>query len=398
MKKTIFFWIFLLNCSSIIAQHSEGNLESIIIIDSLEKLVESQTLKIQELGDNQKQLEMKIRDLGIKQDFTLDIAGKIIDWSGFVLTASVFLFGIAAFVAKRRFDKIDELSKSYEENLRDAKNNYQLEFQQIQELKNLFENEQKSSTKLIFPLLEAQWLFYQGDFEEAIKSFKKAKKIKPDDLYITDKLSKVLVETGKINEAVEILEKALAIHKNDITLKRRLTQVYRRDGQFGTAEVMAKEILQQGNHAPTEYELGCIALFTGRYELAEKTLIEANKNYLKYNGDAKYWTFINLAIALEKQGKLKEAVVNANYAKEIVEENLKRRPKNPQLWLVLGLVNLIGTSKKYRKSIEAFQKAHEYSIPSTLAKSNKRRINLILESVENKSKDKILALLGLVKG
>ena len=118
----------------------------------------------------------------------------------------VLILGFAGYIASKRFNKVEELAKEYEKLLTAANERYSREIADIKNLKENFEKEKEVSLKLLFPLLEAQWFFYQGDFEKTIMSYKKAQLIQPNNVLINNKLNKILVETGRIEEAIKNLE------------------------------------------------------------------------------------------------------------------------------------------------------------------------------------------------
>lgn len=379
----------------------DKQLERNSIQDSLQELVYTQSQLIDSLMQEQGAIKKLVKDLDLKQDLALDTAGKIIDWSGWFFTIFAVLFTIftviitvAAFIAKKRFDQIDELKKEFETSLNEARSNFKDELKQINRLKTDFEEESKINMELLFPLLEGQWFFYQGDYEKAISSYQAAKKIKPDHPVIFNRLNKLLVETGRMEEAIEDLKLAVKNAPEDIDLKRRLAQSYRRNNEFGKAEILLKEILEKQNYAPAEYELGCIKLFSNQLGKAEQYFEMANRGFMNFDGNPRYWATVNLAIAQQLQNKTAEALNNAQEAQKVLQGFASKIPNNPQVWIYLGVSYLIGKRKAYQKAIDAFQKAKEFGLPHALAESAKARVDLLLTDISNKSKEKIMELLS----
>ena len=288
----------------------------------------------------------------------------------------VLILGIAGGVAANRFKNLDDTRKELDQLLIDTQNKLKTQIQALEDLKLEFQTDKEEAIKLLFPLSEAQWYNYQGDYQKSIEAYKKAQKIKPEDRLIADKLNKLLVEKGDTESAIENLEKILKIHQDDIQLNRRLVEAYRRNGDFDSAEVVINKVLKKFDHPALYYELGCIRLFSGRYLEAEQCFKNSNRFFFSNDGKYSYWVFANLSVTQELLGKEKEAIANSNKAVEILEKRVKITPKNPHIWSYLGLAYLVG-EKKYQKARFAYEQAIQFNLPNALASSLLERIELL---------------------
>ncbi|MEZ4772593.1 MAG: tetratricopeptide repeat protein [Bacteroidia bacterium] len=363
-------------------------------IEFLEKEVESfkETKKNilqlnNELEIKYRILENKIEGLNSTNQEKNDIAGKIIDWSAWLFSLMVLILGIAGWVAADRFSKIDLIRKELKELLGKTKTELDKQINEIEHLKAEFEREKEIAIDLMFPILEAQWFNYQGDFDKSISAYKRAQKIKPDYKLISYKLNKLLIEKGIFKEAIKNLEVLIEKYPDDIQLNRRLAEGYRRIGDFDSAEIVINKVLSKVDYPSVHYELGCIKLFSAKYKEAEESFKKANRFFFSEDGMYRYWVYVNLAIVQKLMGNQEESRLNSNKAIEILEPRTKSTPKNPHIWSYLALAYL-SEKDNYKKSLHAFEQAIQYNLPISLATSALDRVSLLVDHIENKIEKK----------
>lgn len=334
-------------------------------------------------------LENKIEELHQNNQEKIDFAGKIIDWSGWLFSLMVIILGIASWIATNRFSKLDETRKELERLLMRTEGQLASQIKEIENLKKEFQKEKEIAIELLFPILEAQWFNYQGDFDKSISAYKRAQKIKPDDKLIAYKLNKLLIERGELQEAIKNLETLIKKFPDNVPLNRRLAEGYRRIGEFDSAEIVIKKVLEKVDFPSMHYELGCVRLFSGNYSEAEDSFKNANRFFYSEDGRQRYWVYVNLSITQSLMNKKDQAEFNATEARKILESRIKTTPKNPHIWSYLGLAYLTG-KKNYQKALNSFKQAIEFRLPVSLAKSALDRILILHSESESKLVQKII--------
>lgn len=311
------------------------------------------------------------------RDEVLDIAGKIIDWSSMFFGMFVIILAIAGWIAAKRFSQIEELRKELEGLI--VKNKKRLEKYQVEldNIKTSFEEEKNTSLNLLFPVIEGRLHFYQGNYEKAIGKFRQAAKIRPDHPQIYDLLNTILMENGQINEAINNLENLRQKFPDNFDILYKLSEAYRRKNEFEKSKVLFNECLKlKSNDSQVFYNLGVISLFENDYIKAEQYFIEANKYSIINQGLLKYWIVTNLALAQNRLDKDAESIKNFKLAKQIIDENLSRRPNHPQLHGYKSLVLLCIDQKESDESLALMKQAIELGLQVELAKSILRRIKI----------------------
>ena len=386
--KYLFFVFFIFSVGTILCQN---NIEDHNLNQEFEKINKEFSEIQSELEIEIGILENKIEELHQNNQEKIDFAGKIIDWSGWLFSLMVIILGIAGWIASNRFSKLDETRKELEGLLKNTEGQLANQIEQIENLKKGFQEEKEIAIKLLFPVMEAQWFNYHGDFEKAISAYKRAQKIKPDEKLIANKLNKLLIERGDYDEAIGNLENLIKKYPNDIILNRRLAEGYRRMSQFDSAESVIEKVLKIDNHPSLHYELGCVRLFLGRYSEAEKSFTNANRFFYLEDGRPRNWVYVNLSIVQHLLNKKKEAEINAKKAREILESRIKTTPNNPQIWSYYGLSYLSGKTN-YQKALNAFKQATSLNLPKSLAKSALDRILILQKETDVKLVDEIVEL------
>ena len=334
-------------------------------------------------------LKNKIKELNSINNSKIDFAGKIIDWSAWLFSLMVIILGIASWIAANRFSKLDKIREELKEVLNQTKTQLNNQIREIENLKKEFKKEKEAAIELLFPVLEAHWFKYQGDYDKSISAYRRAQDIKPEDRLIAHKLNKLLIEQGEFNEAIRNLEGFVEKFPEDIQIHRRLVEGYRRSGQLDSAEIIIKNILDKTDDPAMYYELGNIKLLLKMFSEAEENYKKANRYYYKQEGTYKYWVLTNLALVQDILKKKEDATSNSKKAIDILENRIQITPKNPQIWAYLGLAYLIGGGKDYSKSYQAYKNAILHQLPLSLASSNFERLKLLNSNRKSKTSQKI---------
>lgn len=325
------------------------------------------------------------------------LADLIISWSGIIFTIFSVLVVGAGIYTGIQITEIRKMRIELDKILGEAKNSFSKQSADIEKLKISFDDEQKKSMKLLFPLIEGQFNFYQGDYDKALSAFLEAQKIDPDHPIIVRHLYRILSNLGRPQEAIQQLEYLLEKNPKDKAIKYRLAQSYRRNNQLDYAEKIVREAAEVDKFPPAIYEYGTIQLFKGNFEEAESNLLEANKLFLKEEGVYKYWVFINLSIAQLRLKKIAESKTNAAKAIEITTKLLKTAPKNPQYLANYALAKFI-SKEDLDDAINSLETSLSLSLPVEIARSGMEKLEILnIEFKEPKISEIIKTLVGYIK-
>ncbi|MEL6627402.1 MAG: tetratricopeptide repeat protein [Bacteroidota bacterium] len=326
-------------------------------------------------------------------------ANNIIAWSGFVLTALVFLIGAGAWFAGNRFRDIEKIKKELEIQLSESKEQISKEIQVISEIKAAltqsklrFEEERNQALKVIFPLMEGQWYYYQGNANLAIKAYEKAYEINPNEGQIYSRLSKLLMEKGNIHEAISLLKEVVQKFPDDLWLYSRLGQAYRRAGEFEKSEQAYRKALAiDGTMWHALYGLGRLAMVQRQFSEAEEFMQEGIDIHRMQEGTFPSWMGLNLALVQHCLGKVEDRDKNGKRSYEIHKEQLKRTPKNPKIHANMGIYHLM--RKEWREALKFFKTAEEVGFPLDFSRTYAVRVDLAVGNLSNKSIKEIRQIL-----
>ena len=322
-------------------------------------------------------------------------ANNIVAWTGFVLTAFVFLLGAGAWFTGNRFNEIEKIRRELKEVLEMRKKEIAEEKNTIQDLYAQFEQERDIRMKIVFPVLEGQWFYYQGNRDRAIAAFQEAYQLAPQESLIVEQLGKFFMEKGQIYEAIQLYE-PLVNSQPSALLWNRLAQAYRRVQRFDDAQkALMASLALEPDRVTALYELGRIYMDVDDFSNAEKYFSQAKHSHYAKHKTYPPYILINLALSQLALDREAEAMVNAELARPIIDGELAKRPGVADLWTYLGIYHLI--KKHDRSALSAFQKAQKASIPPGHIPSFKLRVNLATRNRKtNDSITQIHAILNKV--
>jgi len=305
-------------------------IQDLQIIDSL-ALNEIQNLKIS--AENTKNLSQ--------------IADSIISWTGIIFTIFAVILLVTSFYTGIQIREIRKTKKEVKRILADAKKVLKKQSRAIENLKKEFEKEKDLHLKLMFPLIEGELSFQQGDIRKALYHYNEAKEISPNHPSLK-KFSWLLINTGKFKEAIQNLEAQLKIIPDDKEAIYYLAHAYRRNNQIDIAEQLIKPIATKSKYPRALYEYASILLRKKDFENAERMFIEAN-HYYPIND---WFCYLSLSFTQVILNKQKNAVKNAKKAKQIIKKELLKTPTSAHLILQLGLVKLIRNEKDGAETVK----------------------------------------------
>lgn len=319
-------------------------------------------------------------------------ANNIVGWSGFVLTALVFLIGAGAWFAGNRFNEIEKIRKELSQLLGNTRSEVQQEMEQLKAMKADFDQERDKTFRLVFPLLQAEWYFQRGDFGRSLAAYREAQSIEPGSTDINRRINKILTFEGNFQEAIENLAVLLRDEPENCDYLVTLAENYRRLGDYEQAKSIArKALLIRPDFGTAAYELGSAELYSGNFSEAEKAFAKSVDLFLRYDGNPRFFALTNLAFSEWQLDRSKAVAKTAKRARDHIKGKLVNVPTNTNLLANLGLAEtLLGN---YRAAVSAFKKSIVHGLPTEPAKSMKKRIDLIAMRVNNKSIEKIQALL-----
>ncbi|MEM6631726.1 MAG: tetratricopeptide repeat protein [Bacteroidota bacterium] len=372
----------------------------------LDSLIYENSKKITFETERSNLLANQIRELDLKiaQTLTNDqtigtTANNIINWSGWIMTSLVFVIGAGAWFAGNKFNEIEKIRRELTKQLEETRKKASEEIEAISHLKNelesqivQFQEEREKAIKLMFPLLEGQWYYYQGDAIAAIQAYQEAYRIDPNQSQVYGRLGKLYMEQGDFQKAVKLLNNRLDKFPMDFWLYTRLGQAYRRAGDYNRAKASFRTVLDQQNtfwHA--WYGLGRVEMVLKNFSDAEQYLQRAILHYKEQEEDEPSWMYINLALVQNRLGNSEQSEINRRISYNIHKERIKKAPKNPKNYAIVGLYYLM--EKEWRKALTTFKKFEEVGFPKDLGRSYGIRVDLAVGDLENKSIKEIKSIL-----
>lgn len=146
----------------------------------------------------------------------------------------------------------------------------------------------------------ANQLFLKGNVDEALKEYKNAYKLKPDDIIIRENMALVLIAKGKYNEAEELL----GDNPNYGSACNLLGNIYFYKRDLLNAKIQyEKAVSMDPNCGDAWSNLGNIYFEFKEFNKAE----DCCKRSVEINPNNPYW-HINLGKALLAQNKLEQAI------------------------------------------------------------------------------------------
>lgn len=225
-------------------------------------------------------------------------------------------------------------------------------------------------------------------FEKALKLYKKALSIAPDNAVVHSRLGKVYCKLWYYDESIQEFKKAIELNSKatlyDLELGKTYSIMGKPEQAIETLNKYIEKDKQQGNEIihETYFYLGCAYQDLGRYEeaiaqyktAAEKMIynqgpsyfnmalcylklkqydqaIEVLKNLTKYN-DRRAWALT--AKCYLEQDKLQEA-------EQVLKQGLTNKPKRLELRYDLGVIYLLQGKKQ--EAIKEYQEIKEHHKP-----------------------------------
>ena len=210
---------------------------------------------------------------------------------------------------------------------------------------------------------QASALGNRGDFAtKAIDHFKQAIKADPSATFLSDELSDLYIQSGKLREAVVDSEEALKLNPNDLNARRVLGRIYARmigDAQQGRVnEEMLKKSIEQyqkiSAQDPADVDTW---LMLGRLHKIAQNSVDSEKAYKKAlaldgeNEDG----LTGLAMVYSDLGDTKNAT---ELLKKVAE-------KNPSLRTLTQLASTYEQIRDYKSAAETLSRAVEVSQGNT---------------------------------
>ena len=157
----------------------------------------------------------------------------------------------------------------------------------------------------------------RGDYEGAIKTYRKLLDIYPADLEALSELGKAYMKVGLLYEAIELLEKARTVDRTSAQICFYLGSAYFMEDKNSEALKALKEAVKLNPiYAEAYYKLGLVYDNMSDHDKA----IEAYKKVIALNPDF-IKAYQSLGLAYESKGQRDEAV---KYFKKALEKEEKR--------------------------------------------------------------------------
>ena len=199
--------------------------------------------------------------------------------------------------------------------------------------------------------------YRQGNYPEALGKFLKSETIYPGDPFLQYDLGLTYMSMKKMDLAVKHFKKALEIKPDYAPALNSLGTAYLNKKEWDAAIRCFKEVTENLLYATPHFplsNLGWAYYNKKEYVLAKKFYFKA----LEINPK-----FIN---ALAGLGKTYIAMGRSSEAVATLEKAIKDYPRLGQLYLELARAYTL--SGKYKKALDAYEKAVEFSPDSTLAR------------------------------
>lgn len=167
----------------------------------------------------------------------------------------------------------------------------------------------------------------QGNLDEALKSYFKAREYNDDDTDIINNIGEVYYKKGDLDEAQKYFEKALAIDEKYLKALNNLGVVFEQKGDLAQAELYYKKVLEiEPEHALCRTNLADTLLKSSRPDEALKeyiTVLKDNSEYLN--------ALVGISRAYVVLNNFEEAKRNIRKAIEIGGESLKKELEKDEL-------------------------------------------------------------------
>jgi tetratricopeptide (TPR) repeat protein len=159
----------------------------------------------------------------------------------------------------------------------------------------------------------ATGLAREGRIDEALKHYRKAMDIQPDDPLPPCNIADILANQGRIDEAVAWYQKALKIQPDCVMAHNNLGELLARQGRLDEAAEHYRQVLKiQPDYAAAYCNLGNVWMARGQLEKAEakyRKALEIEPDYAMARS--------NLGNIFARQGRLDEALTHYYKALEI---------------------------------------------------------------------------------
>lgn len=184
------------------------------------------------------------------------------------------------------------------------------------------------------------------NFSDAVRGYRMAYKINPQDAVTTNNLGWALQKLGNYEGASEVLENGVEIHPDDCTLWRNLASVYEHRGHKVLAQLCYRHTLEINPHSSkNHYQFGYFLYYQGNLELAEHHFAQASVMGKKM-ADAHNM----LANTFVLQGRLADA-------RESFARAIEINPRDPGYWVNSAVAHRqLGD---YEQALECFESAEE---------------------------------------
>lgn len=200
---------------------------------------------------------------------------------------------------------------------------------------------------------EGKRLIESGDFENAINTFQKAIRLKPDYADAYNNIGVVFDRQDNYEKALEFYKEAIRIDMNHFKAHFNSGIVYFNLKQYGKAVEAFKEAIKiRPDYADAYFGLGVIYSILGD----DKKKIEAFKKVVDlFNKSIKSGLSSSESLRWDFLGGSYSELGQYDKAIEALKEAIKIKPDNTDIYKLLG--SAYGNLKQYEKSLESYKDA-----------------------------------------
>jgi tetratricopeptide (TPR) repeat protein len=282
------------------------------------------------------------------------------------------------------------MKRVMEHELESIRNSIRKEFKEFETLKlnlnDIVDNYQREFSleiKIIHPLTQAHIFYSKGDYEKAIKFFRKVQYEAPSKIKLYDKLFLSLIEIGNYEEAISALEKSLKQYSNSYELKYILGQAYKANGNLLESRRILESIENFKTNPYIMNEIGQISMSQGRFENARLELELSNHLFEA----PRFYIFCNLAICQFSSSKTVKGDTNCEKGIQIIKKQLgENQPshENANLNAFISLMYLLkGDTVKSKTHLNV---AINYNLSKRSIKEFSHRISELIKILPEETK------------
>lgn len=269
MKKLILLLILSFSLNDVIITQNDSF--NIVI---LENKIDSLNQKINSFEKSYSKIENNSQN-------NLEIAGKLIDWTGMFFGALTFIFLIASIIGFKEFaeirrikNEVNELRNEMKEELEGVQKMKSNVNSQIEDIKYNLKIDSSNFLKTIYLLNEGINSYHSGRLRRAELKFINLLKATPNDYEATCYLARTYFGQNKFKLALNTINKATALSDKPWRAYYIMAENFRRLGEYKNSIKAFEKSLEIEERETTYTSMGYAYLKVNQYENA----IEAFKN------------------------------------------------------------------------------------------------------------------------